>query len=77
MLALQKRRELEKQGMYCRALYNYIDVIDICVPQELKEQIFIEPERHRSFEIRGKSNKAEKDSARTYLNELNKVVNPE
>ena len=49
--ARMRRVALERKGMYCRALHTYLDFMDICVPQELKDDIFIEEEWNRNEAI--------------------------
>ena len=70
-----RRKELEEKGMYCRVLQNYVDIVDICVPQELKEQIFIEPEKHRELRWNGDAEVSMDDGVKTYLRETNKILN--
>ena len=69
-----RRKRLEKEGMYCRVLQNYVDIVDICVPQELKEQIFVEPEKHRELRWNG-AELSNSDSLQTYLREVNTILN--
>lgn len=70
-----RRKELEKEGMYCRVLQSYVDIVDICVPQELKEQIFVEPEKHRELRWNGDAEVSMDDRLKTYLRETNKILN--
>lgn len=72
--ALVRRAKLEKEGMYCRVLRNYIDIIDICVPKDLKDDIFTEAEKHRTFDYPKPSDEELRHVSRSYVDELNQIL---